>query len=149
MANFKNANNHFIGRTDELSELELKFSSPKSELIVVYGRRRIGKSKLIQKFCEDKPALLFEGLEGKSTSQQISHFQSQLQKQLNDRALGQLQMKGWDAALSSITQWLSKNGRDKRVIFFDEFQWMSASRSSLVSLLKYYWDNEWKQYPVM
>jgi len=139
----------FYGRKDELNELEMKWATSKSELIVVYGRRRIGKSKLIEEFCRNKPALSFEGLEGKKTQAQIRHFQAILQKQVPDRGLQQQKFIGWDAAFSYLTQWLAKQAGNRTVIFFDEFQWMAASRTHLVSLLKYYWDNEWKNYPVL
>ena len=48
----------FIGRTKELSDLEQEYNNSHS-FVVIYGRRRIGKTALIQEFIKDKPALYF------------------------------------------------------------------------------------------
>lgn len=56
-----------VGRENELNVLNALINSKKSELLVLYGRRRIGKSSLVQHFCQGKKALLFEALEGEST----------------------------------------------------------------------------------
>ena len=138
----------FFGREYELKELNELYDSSQSNLAVIYGRRRVGKSKLIQKFCDEKISLLFEGLENKTTKAQITHFHTTLLKQVQDRGLGDFKFTGWDGIFSYLTQWLAKQNGRKVIIFFDEFQWMSASRTSLVSLIKYYWDNEWKKYPL-
>jgi AAA+ ATPase superfamily predicted ATPase len=51
----------FIGRKTELELLESDYASRKSEFCVVYGRRRIGKSTLLEKFCHNKTAFFFTG----------------------------------------------------------------------------------------
>ena len=48
----------FIGRTKELSDLKQEYNN-KHSFVVIYGRRRIGKTALIQEFIKDKPALYF------------------------------------------------------------------------------------------
>ena len=53
----------FFGRDTELKLLEESYHSKKSELFVIYGRRRIGKSRLLEEFSKNKNRLLFEGLE--------------------------------------------------------------------------------------
>ncbi len=54
---------HFIGRKEELSELERRFCSGHFEMGVVYGSRRIGKTRLLKKFVEDKAAFYFQAKE--------------------------------------------------------------------------------------
>lgn len=49
----------FIGRESELNFLEERYSSNKGELVVLYGRRRIGKTETLKQFCKDKPHLFF------------------------------------------------------------------------------------------
>ncbi len=51
----------FIDRTDELDFLEKKFKSASAELLILYGRRRIGKTELINKFLENKRGIYFLG----------------------------------------------------------------------------------------
>ena len=77
----------FYGREDELQLLSEVFQKPKGSLVVVYGRRRIGKSTLIKYFAKDKQSLFFEGLERQPTSAQINRFVESLKTQLKDQQL--------------------------------------------------------------
>lgn len=49
----------FVDRTDELATLDRAYRSGRAELFVLYGRRRVGKTELLQVFCADKPYLFF------------------------------------------------------------------------------------------
>lgn len=49
----------FVGRDKELSALERRWSSQQFECVVVYGRRRVGKTTLINRFLEDRPTISF------------------------------------------------------------------------------------------
>ena len=51
--------NEFIGRDEELEKLESQYASDRFEMTVVYGRRRVGKSTLLQKFASGKRAVFF------------------------------------------------------------------------------------------
>ena len=53
----------FIGREKELNTLDKLYSSDKFEFVVIYGRRRVGKTALINRFIEDKKAIYFMGVE--------------------------------------------------------------------------------------
>ncbi len=95
----------FVGRTEELEQLEDAYQSHKSELVVIYGRRRIGKSALIQKFLESKPHVFsFEALEGERTNLQISHFKRILAAQLNDRFVNNMMFSSWSEIFQYITE---------------------------------------------
>ncbi len=73
----------FVGRETELELLRGKVNSPRSSVCVVYGRRRIGKSALVEKALEGARSLTFEGLEGRPKQRQIDHFLTQLTHQTN------------------------------------------------------------------
>lgn len=133
-----------IGRAQEISELNDNYKSNKSGLIVIYGRRRIGKSSLVGYYVEKKPFLSFEALEGIPTSKQIEHFIAQMNVQIKDEFLSQMKFTNWDQVFRYLTEKL-KHAKKKHVLFFDEFQWMASSQSSLVSLIKFFWDTEWKK----
>lgn len=49
----------FFGRTGELEALQDAYESAAAEMAIIYGRRRIGKTALIRKFCEGKPAFFY------------------------------------------------------------------------------------------
>ena len=53
----------FIGRQDELKFLEEKYQSENAQMIVIYGRRRVGKTALINQFIQNKNAIYFMGVE--------------------------------------------------------------------------------------
>jgi len=62
----------FVGRKSELKLLNEAYNSTKGELVVIYGRRRVGKSSLVNKFTENKsPFYTFEAIEGETTKGQI------------------------------------------------------------------------------
>ena len=87
----------FFGRKKELGLLEDSHRSETGEIVVVYGRRRVGKSTLIKKFAEKKDGFLcFEGIEGKRTPDQIRHFTHMLKTQTNDPVLESITFKSWD-----------------------------------------------------
>lgn len=141
----------FTGREDELKLLKARYRSKKSELVVIYGRRRIGKTALIQEFLKNKKnKYSFEGLENKSTKEQISNFVEDLKLQTKDSFISSdsSALQNWKDVFEYISQKVT-NSKEKTIIYMDEFQWLAAKRSSLVSLLKVYWDKHWKNQNVM
>lgn len=142
----------FVGRHAELTLLNSHYASNKSELAIIYGRRRIGKSMLIKEFSKKKPDFyIFEGLEEGRIASQIAHFTRQLAAQIDDPLLANAQFGSWNDVFEYLTNKLfrSRKKRVKTVLFFDEIQWMASRRSNLISLIKYYWDNHWKAHNVM
>lgn len=137
----------FIGRTHELTLFQEKFLSRKSELAVVYGRRRVGKSTLLKKFIQGKPHLYFEGLEKLRTQAQIQTLTQQWADQTQNPILKNVHFSHWNEFFSALTDSL-KNTTGKMILVFDELQWLAAGRNELISILKFYWDNHWKDKPV-
>ncbi len=133
----------FVGRTQELERLEEAYQSKESRLAVIYGRRRVGKSRLIAEFSKSKSLLSFEGLEGERTPVQIAHFTRSLGKQLNEPFLEKTHFEKWEEVFDYLTR-SRKRLPGKLVLFLDELQWMAVGQEKLVSLIKYYWDNYWK-----
>lgn len=142
----------FVGRRYELQQLDDKYNTGKSELAVIYGRRRIGKSSLVEKFAEDKRFFFkFEGLEGETTKGQMAAFVKIMGKYIDDSFLDKINFDSWHTVFDYLTEKLvdDKTREKKLVLFFDEVQWMAAHRSRLISTIKYFWDNHWKKMNVM
>ncbi|MCP5050457.1 MAG: AAA family ATPase [bacterium] len=141
----------FIGRTYELQQLKDKYNTGKSELAVIYGRRRIGKSSLVEKFAEDKEFFKFEGIEGENTKGQIASFVKIMGKYVDDSFLNKIHFDSWHTVFDYLTEKLidDKARKIKLVLFFDEVQWMAVRRSKMVATIKYFWDNYWKKMNVM
>ncbi len=142
----------FFGRDKELQLLDDKYTSPKSELAVIYGRRRIGKTSLIRHFINGKSNVLtFEGIEGEHSAYQINQFAEKVISHTKDSYLESTSLSTWDSAFSYLTEKIINNKRRKKkfILFFDEIQWMAAGRGRLISIVKYFWDNFWKNENVM
>ena len=141
----------FVGRKTELKLLNDAYRSEKDELVVLYGRRRIGKSSLVKCFAKKKKSYYeFEALEGETTHGQIAHFSQQLKKQIDDPILDSVRFANWEQVFTYLTEKIIKRKtKVKKILFLDELPWMAAGRIRLVSLLKYYWDNHWKGKHVM
>jgi AAA+ ATPase superfamily predicted ATPase len=134
----------FIGRREQIELLNKLYQSDKSEIAVIYGRRRVGKSTLVQHFIRNEICLYFEGLENQNTKEQIENIKKDFIRQTQDSLVHKMQFNSWNDIFDYITHYL-KNSRKKVILFFDEFQWMTVGRTSLVSILKKYWDQEWSK----
>jgi AAA+ ATPase superfamily predicted ATPase len=132
-----------LGRQKELKLLERFYQSKRGELIVIYGRRRVGKSCLIKNFINKKKnCYFFEGLEKQHQQKQIENFISSLSKQFSDPYLPDMNFDSWHKVFNYITDKITSRKR-KVVLVFDEIQWIATGHDELISLIKYYWDNYW------
>lgn len=134
-----------IGRKHEKDSLIRCLKSKKPEFVVVYGRRRVGKTFLIREFFNRQFSFYATGLTDEKTKGQLRAFNESLissgceQKELP---------KDWFEAFSRLRLLLEseKVYRDpinnKRVVFLDELPWMDTARSDFKSALDYFW-NSW------
>lgn len=131
----------FIGRQAELQWLGADFKENKSHFTIVYGRRRVGKSLLIERFCEGKRAFIFQG--GKEKKQpQIKRFLTEFGDFINDPLIPMVAATTWDEVLKIF----NARRRDKKLILvLDEFQWMCEGSPELVSDIQRNWDRVWKK----
>ena len=128
--------NTFVGRVRELGQLEDFLSREGPGIAVIYGRRRIGKSLLIETALKGRPALTFEGLEDQAKAAQIEGFLFQLARHEGREPAGET-ARGWLEALVKLEPLLQ---RRPACLVFDEFQWMANYRRELVSDLKMIWE---------
>jgi AAA+ ATPase superfamily predicted ATPase len=136
-------NQRIYGRDRELAALKQLYSSETAQLAVMYGRRRIGKTFLIESFCQDKFNLYFDGLENQRTDQQLKHLAISLYEQTNNPLLRNFSPQTWDDFFLTLRDVLPKDKRS--VVVFDEFQWLACGRDKLVTILKSYWDRYFKR----
>jgi AAA+ ATPase superfamily predicted ATPase len=135
-------NKHFIGREFELSKLAQIADADEASIVVVYGRRRVGKTELIEQAFRNRNIVKFEGLEGESEPSQMKHVLSQLSEYAGDPLIARLDLKNWVEIFQLVAKHVSHG---KWTIFLDELQWMANYRSHLVAGLKYIWDNYFRQ----
>jgi hypothetical protein len=133
----------FVGRLPELRLLGSLLAHPSPRIAVIYGRRRIGKSLLIQKSLEGRRALTFEGLESRPKRAQIDAFLFQLARQGKRRAVGGA-ASNWREALDRLQPLLQE---EPTCLVLDEFQWMANYRHDLVADLKMIWEQSLSRIP--
>ncbi|ABD41268.1 ATPase [Methanospirillum hungatei JF-1] len=125
----------FIDRKTELSALIRRFHSEKAELVILYGRRRVGKSELTDQFISQVGGIRLLARE-ESKHLQLKRISSELAGFFQDDYLLHAPFPDWDA----FFVYLTKRGDKRVVIAIDEFPYLVQEDSSLPSLLQYYWD---------
>jgi hypothetical protein len=128
-----------VGRLREQAILKEVFENKKSELIAIYGRRRIGKTYLVREFY--KQSIVFEvtGLFGASLQDQISNFTKEIRKR-SRRTLRDLP-KNWLEVFSIFEMYLDTLPKGKKkVIFIDEFPWMATAKSKFLMAFENFWN---------
>lgn len=115
--------------------------SERSEFVVVYGRRRIGKTFLVRRFFKDNYAFSFVGKHEMRREQQLTEFAKELMCYSHSTFVPQL--KNWTEAFDALQRLLETyNISGKKVVFFDEMPWMDTPKSDFVSALENFW-NGW------
>lgn len=115
--------------------------SERSEFVVVYGRRRIGKTFLVRRFFKDNYAFSFVGKHEMRREQQLAEFAKELMCYSHSTFVPQL--KNWTEAFDALQRLLATyNIPGKKVVFFDEMPWMDTPKSDFVSALENFW-NGW------
>ncbi|MFH0800247.1 MAG: ATP-binding protein [Pseudomonadota bacterium] len=132
----------FLGRKSEIRALRGIAQKDESALTVIYGRRRIGKTRLIEEAFSGKGLIKFEGIEGQPTPNQKKAFLDQLAACACQRKHALMKRSSWIDILILLSEHL---GKKKTAVLMDEFQWMAAERDDLVSALKYVWDNHFQK----
>lgn len=130
-----------IGRNKETESLESLYKSNRSEFIIVYGRRRIGKTFLVNSVFEKRMTFAYTGARNQSQKVQLQHFAEQLK--LFSKSKFAPELKNWEDAFNQLKELiLALPATKRKVIFFDEMPWIDTPKSSFVAALEYFW-NAW------
>ncbi len=131
----------FLGRDAELRHLQRTYGSGASEFVVVYGRRRVGKTELLLHSRRDRPSIFYMGKTA-PPGLQLRELLQEAARVLDEPLLASLFTTSWKEALSAIvSRW---RGPDKLVLILDEFQWMVGASPELPSVLQELWDLHWR-----
>ena len=131
-----------IGRIAEKRELERCERSGKSELVCVYGRRRVGKTYLVEQTFAQCFAFRATGVEGGNTRRQLKSFNQRL-RECGDEV--RTIPRDWFEAFSRLESVLAReevvrSPHGKRVVFFDEFPWFATARSDFLMAFGEFWN---------
>lgn len=135
----------FIGRQYELSQLEKIGSAGEPSIIIMHGRRRVGKTALLERAFRSRNILKFEGIEGAGKEIQIETCVKQLSEYAtNDPSIKHLKFNRWLDFFNCIADYVSKG---KWTLYFEELQWLACHDDEFISELKHAWDNKLKNNP--
>ena len=132
----------FINRESELALLNTEWKSRESKFVIIYGKRRVGKTELVLQFIKDKPHLYFladkipDNIQIKKFSQSVGNF-------FNDSVLARRGFENWEETLKYIAE------KDQRfVLTIDEFPYLVESNPAISSIFQKAWDLYLKNSPV-
>ena len=131
----------FINRDEELAFLESEYAKDSSSLVIIYGRRRVGKTELALKFIAEKPSVYYLSQKF-NLEQQVEDFLEKASEQLG---IYQPKITKWDAALKFIAQQI----KDKPVIIIDEVPYLIEGSNAAMSSFQAAWDLYLKDANVM
>lgn len=123
------------------------FNSKQAEFIVLYGRRRIGKTFLIEQFSSKQKACFFHvtGIKDAPMKEQLSEFSDRIGEAFYQGARIAPQntwLEAFKDLSRAIEASLPKN--KKIIVFLDELPWLCTKRSRLIQAIEYYWNRFWK-----
>ena len=131
---------NIIGREKEIKRLNRAMEENEAQLIIVYGRRRVGKTYLINEYFDGKFDFKFTGSFDQSTASQLKNFEFEL-KHYAGKKIGKL--KDWTEAFFALREYLEENNtQEKQIVFFDEMPWMDRQKSGFLAAFEWFW-NSW------
>lgn len=130
-----------IGREKEQAELQRCLESSQSELVIVYGRRRVGKTYLVDVFFQNRFDFTFVGGHGLPLKLQLRNFAKELKR--ISGAASMPNFADWFEAFDALEDYLASLPADrKKVVFIDEMPWIDSLRSNFTQAFENFW-NGW------
>jgi predicted AAA+ superfamily ATPase len=132
--------NEITGRQQELNLLRSLAESDKPEFVAVYGRRRVGKTFLIQAAFNQQFTFQVTALGNANRTQQLTNFHIALQKVWPDADRNP--PTDWFMAFQQLMEYTGKNEDQRKTIFFDELPWFDTPGSGFIQAIEHFW-NSW------
>ena len=130
----------FYCREEELQTMNRRYQKGRFECIVIYGRRRVGKTALINEFCKDKPTVFFSALNA-SSQENLEALSKAIYLYKNSDSTSAPVYRSYEDALDEITA-MSK---EQRLVFvIDEYPYLAKAEKSFSSRLQHMIDHQWQ-----
>ena len=117
----------FLGRERELSDLDELYAQEQFQLFILYGRRRVGKTTLLNEFCKGKETIFYSA-EQSNTKLNLDKFSELVFTHYKETSLSPF--TSWENALTYIDQ---RQGDRRLVLVFDEFPYLVRKNRALLS----------------
>ena len=133
----------FIGRKEELSSLQELYNKQGFQMVVLFGRRRVGKTTLINKFIEKNKCKSVSFVSTEMTEKELlERMGNDVLDSLAPKLSGKLKFDTFD----SIFDFIAEESEKERIVFvIDEYPYLAKSCPYMNSLLQKYIDNKWKK----
>ena len=136
----------FIGREKELDFLENKYAEKDGQLVVLYGRRRVGKTETLREFCKGKKHIFYSCTQS-TDKVQLQKFSKRLLQEDIPAKKYITEFEDWEKAFLALLDLPYEDG--KKLIVIDEFPYMCKGNKSIPSILQNVWDSVIKNSNVM
>ncbi|MCM1121333.1 MAG: ATP-binding protein [Eubacterium sp.] len=130
----------FIGREQELKKLNRMYQSNKLEVAIIYGRRRVGKTTLINEFCKDKKTVFFAAQEN-SAEQNLETLSKAVSEVMTEESTANATYRNFSDAFLKIAE-MSKT--ERLILAIDEYPYLAQADRGVSSLLQNYLDHQFK-----
>ena len=132
-------NNKIIGRTIECEQLKDCLEEDGAQLVVVYGRRRVGKTYLINNFFNNEFSFKLTGAYKQPRNIQLKNFWAEYCRKTNKEIDVP---KDWIEAFWLLRDYLeSFSKKEKQVVFFDEMPWLDTYHSGFLAAFEWFWND--------
>ena len=129
----------FYCRDEELQKLNQRYADDAFECLIIYGRRRVGKTALINEFCRDKPTIYFSALTA-TAAKNLSALSRAIHLYKEPEASAFPAYQTFDDALEEI----GRLAQNQRLIFvIDEYPYLAKAEEAISSLLQHIIDHKW------
>ena len=130
----------FVAREKELEKLNIRFSGSSMEFVVIYGRRRVGKTALINEFVKDKPVIYYSAINA-NAKDNLEVLSKAIFSYVNPSAVNAPTFNSFDSAFIEI----GRLAQNERIVFvIDELPLLTKSDESIISRLQHLLDYQWK-----
>lgn len=128
-----------IGRKKEYARLDKCMLEETAQLVLVYGRRRVGKTFLINQYFENTFSFKLTGAYNKPKTNQLHAFISEYNRKTHNKLKAP---STWTQAFEMLREYIENQDFDKKcVIFFDEMPWLDTHKSGFLSAFEYFWND--------
>ena len=135
----------FLNRADELGMLGRRLAGERAELLVVYGRRRVGKTELLTHLASKVRSLYFEAADTVKPDQ-LRDLTKELARISGNEVLAAQPLTSWEAALAAVAEFV---GTRRTLVVLDEFQLLAKQAPELETVLSRWWRTTGRTLPLV
>jgi len=126
-----------IGRIQERNTLQAALGSPQSEFVAVYGRRRVGKTFLVNEVFGGQYAFQHSGVENIGTREQLEYFRQSIVRHFGVKCQ---RLRNWRSAFFELEGRLADAPTGKKIVFIDEIPWLDTPKSGFLPAFEHFWN---------